>query len=409
MKILWVKPGKLLPLDTGGKLRSYNILRHLASDHEVTYFSYYGGTRDPLYEQGIRQHLPGAMPVWVDNLDATGTNRYVDYIRSLPQLAPYAVSRFNSPQVQRILQDCISRQPFDVAICDFLASVPTFPRKLPIPTVLFQHNVETVIWKRRVQFAPNWITRTVNRIEYAKMHHYERAQLPRFDRVFAVSELDRQAMSSVVDASRITVIPTGVDLATYHYNVALRPVGPLVMFAGSMDWEPNIDGVEYFCHNIWPKVLTEVPEARFRIVGRKPHARVKSLASATVEVTGTVPSIVDHLREAAVLVIPLRIGGGTRIKIYEGMALGKATVSTFVGSEGLDVHHGHDILLADDPRQFADHIIRLLRSDDLRRKYEAAAVETARLYDWSLIAQCFAKELQKIVAAVSRQTPSYTV
>ena len=110
-----------------------------------------------------------------------------------------------------------------------------------------------------------------------------------------------------------------------------------MIFTGSMDWEANIAGVEYFCKEIWQRVLAQAPEARFRIVGRDPHPRVKRLASDSVEVTGTVSSIIDHMRQAAVLVVPLRIGGGTRIKIYEGMAMGKATVSTSVGAEGLDV------------------------------------------------------------------------
>jgi glycosyltransferase involved in cell wall biosynthesis len=168
---------------------------------------------------------------------------------------------------------------------------------------------------------------------------------------------------------------------------------PLVVFTGSMDWEPNIDGVEYFCREIWPLVLRRVPAARFRIVGRDPDPRVRRLACASVEVTGTVPAITDHLREAAALVVPLRMGGGTRLKIYEGMALGKATVSTSVGAEGLDVRHERDILLADDPAQFADYLVRILLDENLRRMYEASAAATAQRYDWSEIAKQFAAQL----------------
>lgn len=208
-------------------------------------------------------------------------------------------------------------------------------------------------------------------------------------------------MSSMVDASRISVIPTGVDLAKYRYDPALRPVGPLIIFTGSMDWEPNIDGVEFFCRDIWPKVLGQVPKARFRIVGRDPDYRVKKLASPSVEVTGTVPSVIDHLREAAVLVVPLRIGGGTRIKIYEGMAMGKATVSTSVGAEGLDVRSGHDLLLADEPNQFAECIVTILRNEESRRRYEAAAAATVQQYDWSMITHRFIKELQNTVDSAS--------
>src|SRR3989441_1639015 len=215
--------------------------------------------------------------------------------------------------------------------------------------------------------------------------------------MIAVSEKARQSMSWMCDLSHISVVPTGVDLGKYQYHTNQRPSGPLVIFTGSMDWEANIDGVEYFCKDIWPRVLAQVPEARFRIVGRDPHPRVKRLASESVEVTGTVPSIVDHLREAAVVVVPLRIGGGTRVKIYEGMAMGKATVSTTVGAEGLDVGHERDILLADDPGRFGDAVVMLLRDERARRRLEAAAAATARRYDWSVITERFCEALQHTI------------
>ena len=143
----------------------------------------------------------------------------------------------------------------------------------------------------------------------------------------------------------------------------------------------------------------------FSIVGRDPHPRVKKLASGSVEVTGTVASIVGHLRAAAVFVVPLRIGGGTRIKIYEAMAMGKATVSTTVGSEGLDVQHGRDILLEDDPAGFAEAIVKLLRNEVLRQKFEAAAAATARQFDWSVVTERFLEVLDKTIRAAEANSP----
>lgn len=397
MKILWVKPGKLLPLDSGGKLRTYNILRRLCATQDVTFLSYYGGPRDHDYEREILQHLPGTVCVQTQGPDGTGVGHYLEYLRSLPFPAPYSISKFTAASVRRMLADWISQRRFDVAICDFLASALNFPRGLAIPTVLFQHNVESLLWKRRAQYETNWVDRLTAKIEYGKMARFEPVQVRRFHQVFAVSDQDRSALAKMVDPRRITVIPTGVDLDQYRYDREAQPTATLVVFAGSMDWAPNIDGVEYFCRDIWPQVLERVPQARFRIVGRDPHIRVRNLASASVEVTGTVPSVMDHYRDAAVLVVPLRIGGGTRIKIYEGMAMGKATVSTRLGAEGLDVHHGHDILLADDPQQFANHVVTLLRDHKTRSKYEAAAAATARQYDWSVITEGFLEALQRTV------------
>jgi polysaccharide biosynthesis protein PslH len=139
-------------------------------------------------------------------------------------------------------------------------------------------------------------------------------------------------------------------------------------------------------------------------VGRDPHPRVRRLASSSVEVTGTVPAVTDYLRAAAVFVVPLRIGGGTRIKIYEGMAMGTATVSTRVGAEGLDVTHGRDILLADEPEAFAEAIVTLLQNEDLRRRFEAAAAATARQYDWSVISRRFVQVLEETIRRVGPST-----
>jgi polysaccharide biosynthesis protein PslH len=232
--------------------------------------------------------------------------------------------------------------------------------------------------------------------------------------VIAVSENDRSLMTRWVDGDRVTVVPTGVDLAHYRPDPAecesksdqnpLDASAPLITFVGAMDWEPNVDGVEYFCSEVWPSIKAEVPQARFRIVGRNPDRRVQKWASnstnanndGSIEVTGRVPSIVEHLRQSAVVIVPLRIGGGTRLKIYEAMATAKAVVSTTVGAEGLDVHHGRDIILADDPRSFAQAVIMLLRDPELRRRYEKAAVETAARYDWPAIGERFSEVLHSV-------------
>ncbi len=406
MKILWVKPGKLLPLDSGGQLRTYNILRCLSAEHELTYLSYYGGLKDEAYEKEIVQHLPGTVVVHTGTPDTTLLERYMDYASRIWWRAPYSVSKFTDPRVQQIIAGWFQEGRFDVAVCDFLMSVLNFPSDLTLPTAIFQHNVETVLWKRMAEFEVKWLDRTVAKFEYAKMHRFEPQQVRRFHHVIAVSNTDRDVMTSMVPASEISVVPTGVDLKKFQYDPNIRPVGPYVVFTGSMDWEANIDGVEYFCKEVWPQVLAQVPQAKFQIVGRRPHARVRNLASINVEVTGTVPSIMEYLQKAAVFIVPLRIGGGTRIKIYEGMAVGKATVSTTVGAEGLDVTHGKDILLADDPKAFAEAIVLLLQDEAARRRYEAAAASTAQKYDWPVITRQFVEVLQTTIRAASQRAPS---
>lgn len=191
----------------------------------------------------------------------------------------------------------------------------------------------------------------------------------------------------------MSVVPTGVDLEQYRGLDTHRATEPIVMFLGSMDWEANVDGMGYFYRDIWPQVKKSVPDARLRIVGRNPDARIRQMASADIEVTGRVESVIEHLQEAAVFIVPLRIGGGTRLKIYEAMAMRKAVVSTTVGAEGLDVEHGRDILLADDPESFASNVVQLLTDRRRRMLLEDAAAAKAATYDWSVVTDRFEEVL----------------
>ncbi|MGB9233242.1 MAG: glycosyltransferase family 4 protein [Terriglobales bacterium] len=397
MRVLWIKSGKLLPVDTGGKIRSYNLLRFLARDHEVTLLSYYGGRRDPGYEAALVKELPGSEVLYTAAPDSNAFDRGLDYLYRLPRRAPYAVSKFTDPKVRARVADWLSSGRFDVAVCDFLSASSNFPERPPIPCVLFQHNVESSLWQRLAAVESNPLRKLPYTIESAKMTRYERATLGKFDHIIAVSEHDRRQMLEMNPACEITVVPTGVDTGKFSIAPPSSTEPPRVVFTGSMDWEPNIDAVEYFCSQIWPPIRAEFPAAIFQIVGRNPFAKVQRLASPSVEVTGTVPSVAQYLEKASVVVVPLRIGGGTRLKIFEAMAMGKALVSTSIGAEGLAVENGRDLLLADDAPSFADAVILLLRDATMRRKIEQAAVRLAVQYDWSQVVKQFAQVLSNLV------------
>lgn len=399
MKLAWVKAGRLLPVDTGGKLRSFNLLRQLARRHQVTVLTYYDGASDVEYERDMAREFPGAITLPTAHSANGSLAEVARYARALLAPAPYAVQKFTHPPVQRLVSEWVRTRAFDVVICDFLSASQNFPERLELPTVLFQHNVETELWRRQARFEPNRLKRAAYGIEARKMARYERATVARFHHIIAVSEHDRRLMTTMVDESRISVVPTGVDVARFHAAADAQPRAPLVIYLGSMDWEANIDGVEWFCGEMWPRVLAAVPGAEFRIVGRNPDARVKRLASDTVTVTGTVPSVVDHLAEAAVVVVPLRIGGGTRLKIFEAMGAARAVVSTRVGAEGLEVTHNEDILLHDDAPAFADAVVRILRDDAVRRRLGAAAKQLAERHDWSRVVAGFEQGLEHAIAA----------
>lgn len=406
MKILWVKANKILPVHSGGDLRSFNILRQLAVRDEVIFFSYYDEGADPDYEKNLQEQLPGAVCVNTGRRQASRLARGMDYLLRLPQSAPYAVSRFGSGKVQQRLKRCLTEQRPDVVVCDFLDAAVNFPEQVTIPAVLFQHNVESEIWRRHATNGSGPARKLIYGLEFSKMLRYEQKMVQRFDHVIAVSEHDKKLMKAWVDPARITVVPTGVDTGQFCPGPQPEQEKPLVVFVGAMDWEPNIDAAKYFCAEIWPLVLAKVPDAKFRIVGRNPDRRVQALAGNTVEVTGRVLSVVEHLRAAAVVVVPLRVGGGTRLKIYEAMAVGKAVVSTSVGAEGLDVHHGRDMILADSPVEFAESVITLLRDPDLRSRQGRAAAEVAANYGWPRIARKFGEVLQGLAGQRLKSDPA---
>jgi glycosyltransferase involved in cell wall biosynthesis len=412
MKILWVKAGKLLPINTGGRIRSYNILRYLANGHDVTVFSYYQGKQDPSYDEALSRHFSDTVCI-ATGAPGNGSPRLLrtlHYLSKLCRASPYAVSQFDSKRVRLALRNYLQSRRFDVAVCDFLAASLNFPNRVLIPTVLFQHNVEAVLWQRQSRVGASPIARLAFSVEAAKMNRYEPAAIGKFDHVVAVSDSDRRRMGGVSD-DRITVVPTGVDIEKFARKEMVMVSDPVVVFTGTMDWEANVDGIEFFCDEIWPMILAEIPDARLLIVGREPGPRVKRLASASVEITGTVPSILEYLEKAAVVIVPLRIGGGTRLKIYEAMAMGKAVVSTSIGAEGLDVHPDRDIVLCDEPSEFAHRVIQLLRDGNLRLRYGREAVKTVSQYDWAVIARRFEEVLAKATAVraskVRLQKPVY--
>src|ERR1700689_324713 len=173
MKILWVKAGKLLPVDTGGKIRSFNILRHVAREHEATLLSYYGGLRDPGAEASIAQRLPGARTIYPAAPEGT-LAQSLDYILRLPSAAPYAVKKFAHPRVRQEVARRVGDRSLDVAVCDFLSASLNFPDSPPAPVVLFQHNVETMLWRRMAQTEKSAVRKLSYGIEARKMAAYER-------------------------------------------------------------------------------------------------------------------------------------------------------------------------------------------------------------------------------------------
>ena len=268
---------------------------------------------------------------------------------------------------------------YDVVVFDFAHAVVLAPPGLKLPSVLFTHNVEAEIFRRHLDYAGNALTRWVWRDQLQKMERFERDAVERFDVVVAVSERDGEMLRQTCrdpEAARVEVIRTGVDLDFFDYSPPQE--APRVVFMGAMDWLANIDGVEFFLDDIWPRIAQRRPDAEMTVVGRNPPESLVSKAKAaapTWRFTGFADDVRPHVRGAAVFAIPLRVGGGTRIKAYEAMALGCPVVSTGLGVEGLPVLDGQHYLRADDAQAFADAVLRLLDDAELRMRLANGARE----------------------------------
>ena len=397
MKILWIKAGGLVPPDTGGKIRSYNILRELAREHSVTLFSFYsahGDDQHPALNQVFEKciSVPLALPV------PKSRGELLEYIPYLFSLKSYSLMKYARTAARRALLSLLQRERFDIIVCDFIAAAPVVPWDFPCPKVLFTHNVEAMIWKRHYEVARNPLWKALSWREWKTMERGEKFYLKRADHVLTVSDTDRDAFLPFLESEKITVIPTGVDVAYFHPGAA-QEVSHSLVFTGSMDWLPNEDAVFYFVEQVLPRIRQQIPNVSFSVVGRKPSGKLRDMAERekNVELTGWVEDVRPYLARSAVCVVPLRIGGGTRLKIFEAMGMGKAVVSTTIGAEGLPVRHGENILLADTPAEFARQTVELLQSPTRRNQIGAFACRLVKEnYDWGVVAKKFAEVLKRV-------------
>jgi sugar transferase (PEP-CTERM/EpsH1 system associated) len=404
-----VKAGGLVPLDSGGRIRSYNILRQLAREHRVTYFGFHAEQDDAAHAE-LEKFCERVVRCPLKLPEAKSFAELMQYAPELFTLEPYGITKYCQPWVAAELRELMLAESYDVIVCDFVFAAGVIPWDLPCPKVLFTHNVEALIWKRHYEVARNPLWKLMSWREWRAMARAEKRYLRQADHVLAVSQTDADFFAHDLPREKLTVIPTGVDTEFFCPTPAEEEANSLV-FTGSMDWMPNEDGIFYFAEEILPRICEAIPTARLSVVGRKPSARMKALAAADphhLHLTGWVDDIRPYLAQSAVCIVPLRVGSGTRLKIFEAMGMGKAIVSTTIGAEGLPVRHGVDVLLADSPDDFAKSVLNLLGDAAARRRLGVAArdlVETK--YSWASVAREFAASLERTVAE-SRRTVAGT-
>jgi len=391
MRILWLNPNLLLPLDKGGKLRTWHLMRHLAERHEITYLSFADPHTSPAEREGMREVCAHLQIVPRTDAAKGSMAFYADAAARLFDPLPYAVGKYRSVEYRDKVDSLLATGRFDLVVCDFLVPAVNMPADLPCPSVLFTHNVEAEIWRRHYESQIDPVRRFLFKQQWRRMLRFEAEAMSRFDRVLAVSDTDGDTLQRLYENelhAPVVTVATGVD-TNFFAPPSVAAVTPHhLVFTGSMDWIPNEDAMKHFCADILPRIRAQQPGVTLSIVGRAPTPAVQRLAeTAGVDVTGRVDDVRGYIGRAAVYVVPIRIGGGTRLKIFEAMGMGKAVVSTTVGAEGLPVTHGKDVWIADTPDAFADAVVSLLRDPARRVQLERSARElVVTHYDWSAVA-----------------------
>ena len=399
MKILWVKAGGLVPPDTGGKIRSYNILRELARQHSVTLFSFYAAHDHDLHPD-LKQVFDNVICIPLELSASKSLAELRDYGIRLLSSEPYGITKYCRPEVRRRLQGLLQQETYDGIVCDFMVAAGVIPWDWPTPKILFTHNVEATIWRRHYEVAASHLWKAISWLEWRRMNAAERRYLRLADQVLTVSEADRDAFASFVEPGKLSVIPTGVDVDYFH-AMPVEEVANSLVFVGSMDWLPNEDAILYFVDTILPLIKQECPEVFLEVVGRSPSRKLQALAERekSMRLTGRVEDVRPFVARGSICIVPLRVGGGTRLKIFEAMSMSKAVVSTSVGAEGLPVRAGENIMLADTPTDFAKSVLSLLRDPGERKRLgDSARSLVQEKYSWPKVAESFARTLQDVIA-----------
>jgi sugar transferase (PEP-CTERM/EpsH1 system associated) len=392
MKVLFLTPQVPYPPQQGAALRNWGLISGLAARHEVAALSFLA----PEQPREPADRLSAVCRIETVQLPV---RTFRDRLRDmLTTRQPDMALRLASEWYARRLADWLVRERFDAVHVGGIEMAPyldVIQAAQPNPVVVFDDlNCEYLLQQRAfltdLRVPARWPGAAYSFVQWRRLRRYEAEVCRRADRALAVSEADAAALRKLVPGLDVTVVPNGVDTRAYRPEVpdskGRIPENALV-FTGTMDFRPNVDAVLWFARKVLPRVRAEVPDVRFCVVGQRPHRRLDGLrGDPAVTLTGWVEDSRPYIAQAAVYVAPLRIGGGTRLKLLEAMAMGRPVVATRLGAEGYPVTDGRELLLADTPAGFAAAVVALLRAPERRAELgRVARAFVERQYDWSAI------------------------
>jgi polysaccharide biosynthesis protein PslH len=382
-RILFVTSRLPFPPTEGHQLRAWHLLRAAARDHQVTLLSLRRADEQPLPEV-----LPGIDLAGVHQVDLPALNRPHRVaglaLRGLLSGQTLLDLRFRPPALQKRFDQLV--QQADLVHLDILA-VAGLLDGVPdgVPTVLNEHNVESRLAHKRIALETRPLHRLLLRLKLRGLERFERMACARAGRVLACSEEDAERLLTMAPDCRVSVVPNGVDLEAFSPSEPGKEQSGALVFVGHLGWFPNRDGIEYFIADILP-LLNQRQSLRLEVIGRNPTPSVAGAEGGRVRFSGFVDDLQARVQRAAVFIVPLRVGSGTRLKILEAMAMGKAIVSTRIGAEGIGLVDGDSACLVDTPVEFARAIDRLLGDPELRHRLgQRARLLAEQDYAWTMI------------------------
>ncbi len=397
-KLLFLGQTLPYPPDSGTAIRSYNVLRLLGRDYDVTALCFYrrATTPDLAGSLAALRGIAADVELFPIEQEYSRARMIADHARSVLTRRAYTAFAYRSSAFRRAVLARLAREQFAIAHLDSLDLGDYVPLLSGMPIVAGHHNVESALLRRRAENDASLVRRRYLELQAQFTEREERRWCPRAAVNLAVSDADRAEFQRLVPNARFEVIPNGVDVDAFVPSAGGANDG--IVFVGGMSWFPNADALQFFDEEILPLVRARDERVKVTWVGRAKPDVIASYAKRGVELTGHVDDIRPYVGSAACYVVPLRIGGGTRLKILDAWAMGKAVVSTSVGCEGLDAVDGQNILIRDDPSAFAAAVMMVLRDSGLRASLERNARATAeQKYSWTVIGEKMRKVYEEVL------------
>jgi polysaccharide biosynthesis protein PslH len=410
MRILALSVTIPVPANNGVKMRTWSVLRGLAAEgHDIIMIAF----TDPQEKHTSSSELSTVCRRVIEvphRLTSLSSSKdYLKRARRLFSTFPYGVLSAQSSAMATQVATLLNENAVDVILCEQTDLLINLPTRLFVPLLVDFHNIDYLIIERYLRLEHNPAKRSYAWLQSRKLREWERAACQLASAALACSEHDRTLLQALGPNLPMFVVPNVVDFD--DYTPTGREDVRKILFQGGMDWYPNRDAVKFFVTKIFPLIRNQIPDAKFVVAGRNPPEEFRKQLSRVpgVEFTGTIPDMRAEIASAAVCVVPLRMGSGTRLKILEAAAMAKPIVSTRLGAEGLEFREGTEIILKDNPCGFADVVVELLKSTFHRRQLGQAARYRAELqYSIPALRSALRRSLESLHpfrATSSCQTP----